>query len=353
MYVCLHAPTHVHVCRLARGSFVTWLAFIHSPVCVDGCIVAVVGMGPGEDTAFVGSTCLHRLICALAGHLSKMGNAFKKTERSFQDPVDPSSTAGVTRTRSVWVKHYDPDAKCHYYHNAKTGHSTWTEKELLAGLETIREQATVEAEDYASPEEWVRHYDDVSKHHYYSNKKTGRTTWTEQEILDTIMSQEAVVESNISTTTENTAAETGRADRAVTEWVEYYDQEYEQPYFQDPRTGRTTWTNHEIVVSLTKVSGTGGGGFLAEIRTFEKNKLKKAEFASPKPIEEPASFLKDIRSFEKNKLKKAKSPPKKVGATPTASNGRDLLAQLQVAMKSVRTKVEVSDDEDAWEEEGE
>lgn len=175
MYVCLHAPTHVHVCRLARGSFVTWLAFIHSPVCVDGCIVAVVGMGPGEDTAFVGSACLHRLICALAGHLSKMGNAFKKTERSFQDPVDPSSTAGVTRTRSVWVKHYDPDAKCHYYHNAKTGHSTWTEKELLAGLETIREQATVEAEDYASPEEWVRHYDDVSKHHYYSNKELFRT----------------------------------------------------------------------------------------------------------------------------------------------------------------------------------
>lgn len=275
-----------------------------------------------------------------------MGNAFKKTEKT------PVPTAGVTRTPSVWVKHYDPDAKCHYYHNAKTGHSTWTEKELLAGLETIRETATVEAEDYASPEEWVRHYDDVSKHHYYSNKKTGRSTWTEQEILDTIMSQEPVVESNTSNIAENTATGTGRADRAATEWVEYYDQEYKQPYFQHPRTGRTTWTNHEIVVTLTKVSGTGGGGFLAEIRSFEKNKLKKADFQSPKPNKEPASFLKDIRSFEKNKLKKAKSPPKKVVATSTASDGGDLLAQLQVAMKNVRNKVEVSDDEDAWEDEG-
>ena len=48
----------------------------------------------------------------------------------------------------------------------------------------------------------------------------------------------------------------------------------------------------------------------------------------------------------------SKSPPKKVVATSTASDGGDLLAQLQVAMKNVRNKVEVSDDEDAWEDEG-
>ncbi|RHY31652.1 hypothetical protein DYB32_003298 [Aphanomyces invadans] len=100
----------------------------------------------------------------------------------------------------MWVRHLDEDSTRFYYHNAKTGETSWTKPE---GYTEKNEQDSNNTNDASDDDEshvdtkrqrtaddnaeenqdgddgalWVKYIDPVSKKPYYSDMNSGRTRW--------------------------------------------------------------------------------------------------------------------------------------------------------------------------------
>ena len=61
----------------------------------------------------------------------------------------------------------------YYYHNKKTGKTAWTREEVLEQLKF----ATGESIDAV-----IEKFDPITKRKYYYNKKTGKSAWTRTEV---------------------------------------------------------------------------------------------------------------------------------------------------------------------------
>ena len=68
---------------------------------------------------------------------------------------------------SDWVKKTDPTTGHEYFENTKSGRKTWSPQDLGAYSKAL-----------TGGSDWVERFDTTHNHKYYENVKTGEKTWT-------------------------------------------------------------------------------------------------------------------------------------------------------------------------------
>jgi hypothetical protein len=100
---------------------------------------------------------------ALTHHSSKR---FWNTKRSIMATTDASE----------WEKHVDDETQTPYYHNIRTGETSWEEPEGFVEA-SPDESATATAK----PPRWRRYIDDSNGKPYYYDEANDVTQWEEPE----------------------------------------------------------------------------------------------------------------------------------------------------------------------------
>ncbi|OWY94051.1 hypothetical protein PHMEG_00036332 [Phytophthora megakarya] len=147
---------------------------------------------------------------------------------------------------SEWEKHVDEASGSAYYHNTRTGESSW---EVPAGFLSPR------ASDSPDKPKWRRFVDEESGATYYHDEASGISRWdkpedfvpeSEEQEQETQKAEEQ--EDAEAEDPQNEAAEpvsNGKETQSTVQWLKYVDAASHKPYYHNPSTGKTQWEEPE------------------------------------------------------------------------------------------------------------
>lgn len=142
-----------------------------------------------------------------------------------------------------WTRHFSQEHQRPYFHNNETGATTWERPGFPAvqdqppppppDLEPAPAPRPVEREEEESP--WQEFHDKNYNQPYYHNRRTGETTWTMPAALrQANLAQQAPSEPP-------RAAGAAAADPQEAEWEQHFDQQYQRHYWVNKVTKASQW----------------------------------------------------------------------------------------------------------------
>jgi len=193
------------------------------------------------------------------------GNPFfhnaKTGETSWTKPASAAKQAeeGAPKAEG-WTEHQDPQSGRTFYYNAVTGESSWTKP---ASTAASPQQAAI------ADDGWTEHLDQASGKNFYYHAKTGETSWTKpvplasstttsnearRENIDPSSGSKSITAEASLTKPTNTAASSQESAVADDGWTEHVDQASGKKFYHNAKTGETSWTKPTPLAPATTTS---------------------------------------------------------------------------------------------------
>ena len=221
---------------------------------------------PGTSFSNAFSSAGKRAPPPLAGGFTQAG--------SQSGSLAASQATGALRQAAAdgeWQQHEDPTTRRPYWHNMRTGETTWTQPEQPAAssnppplLQAARNppplaamqprQATASSSESVS--EWQQHEDPTTRRPYWHNPRTHETTWTQPGAQQ--QQQQAAPGGGRNPLPLGAAKPARRAPPALestvrrrpapvlpaqqSDWQQHVDATSGKPYYNNQKTGESSWT---------------------------------------------------------------------------------------------------------------